>query len=500
MIQQGFDVLNALSGGGGAEKVRATERPEAERSFSSVLGDAQRGSSRPERGNGDKPAVRSSGEGREATTRSRGERPRADENKGRTEEAGERDSDLTDAVAEGVVSEAPKESKETNQPTANEGEAASGSAATDRGADGSDEARSAVRVQIQGEGLLITEELQKAIDAVAGESDEETDADETSRSTADAKAADLTGDAGELIGDGSDEDSNNEAAEKRGEDAALASAAAAQRADRAAAADAKQADDRSQQSGKAVTAAAGQDPVEAATEQKNGATAQGEDQQGADESDSGRGRAAEANRALSAFSDRSDAAGQGVGSGANQNGEVALGRVDAGGAGQVSNQPGVGLAGAAGVQGDGETTNGQDQRVADQAARALRAAVNQRGGTVTMRLNPPELGSLRVELRLEQNTVKATFDASTEQARTALTQHLSALKTSLQSHGLSVESLTVQNSNSAGNEQLARDGGDGPDDGRSRGSFDRSGGGDGEGRDNDEHREMFEQELVDLMA
>ena len=70
--------------------------------------------------------------------------------------------------------------------------------------------------------------------------------------------------------------------------------------------------------------------------------------------------------------------------------------------------------------------------------------VNQRGGVMTMRLQPPELGQLRVQMSINQGTVVAQFTATTEHAQMLLDRNMAVLRTALQNHGLTVEKLAVQ--------------------------------------------------------
>lgn len=83
--------------------------------------------------------------------------------------------------------------------------------------------------------------------------------------------------------------------------------------------------------------------------------------------------------------------------------------------------------------------------------RGLNAAVNQQGGNITLRLTPPELGTVRIQLNLQGGNVSAQFHAETDSARTLLTQQLGQLRTSLESQGLNVERLGVQGLNSSSN-------------------------------------------------
>ncbi len=48
----------------------------------------------------------------------------------------------------------------------------------------------------------------------------------------------------------------------------------------------------------------------------------------------------------------------------------------------------------------------------------LQNAVQQRGGAVTLRLTPPEMGTVRIQLQIQSGTVNAQFHTETESAQT----------------------------------------------------------------------------------
>jgi flagellar hook-length control protein FliK len=90
-----------------------------------------------------------------------------------------------------------------------------------------------------------------------------------------------------------------------------------------------------------------------------------------------------------------------------------------------------------------------DARFSGRVIRGLTAMINQRGGTMTMRLDPPDLGQLRVQMTIARGTVSASFVAQTQQARALLEKNMAALRTALESHGLTVDRLNVQSSQSS---------------------------------------------------
>ena len=77
------------------------------------------------------------------------------------------------------------------------------------------------------------------------------------------------------------------------------------------------------------------------------------------------------------------------------------------------------------------------------AAKGIDILSNQRGGAITMRLDPPALGQLRIELQISQGAVVADFTAATAEARVLLEANLGMLRERLESQGLAVERMTV---------------------------------------------------------
>ncbi|MFK7789747.1 MAG: flagellar hook-length control protein FliK, partial [Phycisphaeraceae bacterium] len=74
----------------------------------------------------------------------------------------------------------------------------------------------------------------------------------------------------------------------------------------------------------------------------------------------------------------------------------------------------------------------------------LANAVQQRGGAVTMRLTPPEMGTVRIQMQITGTNISATFHAESASAQTLLTNQLAQLRSSLESKGMSVDRLSVQ--------------------------------------------------------
>ena len=81
-------------------------------------------------------------------------------------------------------------------------------------------------------------------------------------------------------------------------------------------------------------------------------------------------------------------------------------------------------------------------RFLSRVARAFQVA-QQRGGELRLRLSPPELGSLRLELRVLDGVLTARLETETPAARQTLVEHLPALRERLAEQGIRVERFDV---------------------------------------------------------
>ncbi|MEI7878276.1 MAG: flagellar hook-length control protein FliK, partial [Planctomycetota bacterium] len=159
--------------------------------------------------------------------------------------------------------------------------------------------------------------------------------------------------------------------------------------------------------------------------------------------------------AMSAFALQPVAASSGASAGA-------FGAIDAGIAGDA---PAADLAAA---------TEPDLHPCAQLAAKGVALLANQRGGAITMRLEPPALGQLRIELHINQGAVVADFTAATPEARILLEANLGMLRERLESQGLSVERISVHGGRAA--ESVASATNFGASDGRSDGADARNDG------------------------
>jgi flagellar hook-length control protein FliK len=97
---------------------------------------------------------------------------------------------------------------------------------------------------------------------------------------------------------------------------------------------------------------------------------------------------------------------------------------------------------SSGVQASREITQPDQMRLVQRVARAIEAAP-QRGGLLRLRLRPPELGAVRLEVLLERGNLIARIETETQQARNVLLEHLPQLRDRLTAQGIHVEQFDV---------------------------------------------------------
>lgn len=91
----------------------------------------------------------------------------------------------------------------------------------------------------------------------------------------------------------------------------------------------------------------------------------------------------------------------------------------------------------------GELSHADQTRLLDRVARAIQVAP-QRGGVIRLRLNPPELGSLHLEVSVQRGTLSARLETETQVARTLLLDNLPQLRDRLAEQGIRIEQFDVQ--------------------------------------------------------
>ncbi len=92
---------------------------------------------------------------------------------------------------------------------------------------------------------------------------------------------------------------------------------------------------------------------------------------------------------------------------------------------------------------------------AAQLHRGFSAVLRQNGGSLTLRMQPEQLGDLTIRMDLQPGQVTADFEVGSDQARQLLTDHMTSLRSALEARGLSVDKLTVHVSDRPTPEALA---------------------------------------------
>ncbi|MBL4700435.1 MAG: flagellar hook-length control protein FliK [Phycisphaeraceae bacterium] len=124
-------------------------------------------------------------------------------------------------------------------------------------------------------------------------------------------------------------------------------------------------------------------------------------------------------------------------------------------------------------------TSSQDDGTMDgtniaRVSRALQNATQQKGGTITIRMMPPELGHVRVDIQMHGGKVSASFQTEHQSVQSLMSRELNQLRQALEKQGFTVDKLEVNQrpassnaSNSSQNESQQQS----PSDGRSRGQY-----------------------------
>lgn len=87
--------------------------------------------------------------------------------------------------------------------------------------------------------------------------------------------------------------------------------------------------------------------------------------------------------------------------------------------------------------------DGEERAFVSGVSRGLGAALQQKGGSLMIRLSPESLGSMRIHMTLDQGQVSVRMETISEQAQMLLARSLPALKESLESKGLTVREMQV---------------------------------------------------------
>lgn len=107
----------------------------------------------------------------------------------------------------------------------------------------------------------------------------------------------------------------------------------------------------------------------------------------------------------------------------------------------------TGAARAATNEGSGQLSQSDRVRLVERVARAVRTA-EQRGGDLKIRLSPPELGSLKLQVKMTDGTLSARIEAETPEARQVLVDNLPQLRERLSDQNIRVEKFDIDLFNS----------------------------------------------------
>lgn len=114
---------------------------------------------------------------------------------------------------------------------------------------------------------------------------------------------------------------------------------------------------------------------------------------------------------------------------------------------------------AAAADGTSSVSQADRVRLVERVARAVKTA-EQRGGDLKIRLSPPELGSLRLQVKLSDGTLSARIEAETPEARQVLLDNLPMLRERLAEQNIRVERFDVDlfnSGNQGGGTQQSRE-------------------------------------------
>lgn len=91
----------------------------------------------------------------------------------------------------------------------------------------------------------------------------------------------------------------------------------------------------------------------------------------------------------------------------------------------------------------------------EQVVLGLRGQLDARNGKAEIRLDPPNLGTLRVSIALDNGALTAHFRTSSDVVRDLLSKNMDQLRSVLERQGIPVDQLAVRTENSSGQQQQA---------------------------------------------
>lgn len=91
-----------------------------------------------------------------------------------------------------------------------------------------------------------------------------------------------------------------------------------------------------------------------------------------------------------------------------------------------------------------ETVRLNRSEAIDQIARVVRTHANGRASSMTLRLDPPELGQLRVDVRMQDHSLVVRFQTQTQAAHDLLQDRIAELRHALEQHGIQLDRAEIE--------------------------------------------------------
>ena len=88
--------------------------------------------------------------------------------------------------------------------------------------------------------------------------------------------------------------------------------------------------------------------------------------------------------------------------------------------------------------------NLDDSRSVTELVRIVRSHIGSRHSTMILRLDPPELGQLRIDVRMHDQMLTLRLEAQTLAGHEALQGRLTDLRTALEQHGIQLNQVEVE--------------------------------------------------------
>lgn len=89
--------------------------------------------------------------------------------------------------------------------------------------------------------------------------------------------------------------------------------------------------------------------------------------------------------------------------------------------------------------------------------RVLRSQISENRARATLRLDPPELGTVKLHLDLRQDVLALRIDTATGAAHRLLSEHVESLRQGLEAAGIQLERVEIRAPESAGQSEMADD-------------------------------------------